>query len=454
MSQDGESNWKEVAYAANVAWETEPQGAEAKTLAFDLQEKIKGVRVQIVDANLDWGAYAINEIEINDNPDAVTNLGEPRKRTLVKHAWKAAVTVPEDMNFVSGPEEYKNINDRNIFVGAERITDTMAGKNDYYQFNWKSPVSVNEVVLYSWFSGQCPTAWKIFVSQDGESNWKEVKSVSNVTWEKKPEGMEVKKVAFELQENIKGVRVQIVNANLIWGKYIISEIEINDNPNAVTDLGKQLLVKHAGAAVVTVSAGMKFLGEPDSYKNVNDENIYVGPERITDTLLDKNDYFQFNWDMPVSINEVVLYSWFNPQCPTAWKVLVSKDGVSGWKEVTSVSNVKWKKNPKELESKTVVFDRQEDIKGVRVQITAANLKWGKYIISEIETNDNPDADVGYGSNGIRNDSGTSPKTGDNMPVVPLMCAVIFSTVGFTVLGLAGRKNRKGRSKYKTGSGSK
>ena len=103
-----------------------------------------------------------------------------------------------------------------------RTLASFDGAQDYYQLNWSKPVSVSSVVLWNQYSGQAPTAWKVFVTR-GNDVWTQVASVKNVTWTESD--LENKVLSFARQENITGLRVQIVDANLIWGAYTIYEIE-------------------------------------------------------------------------------------------------------------------------------------------------------------------------------------------------------------------------------------
>ena len=104
-----------------------------------------------------------------------------------------------------------------------RPATSLEGQTDYYYLTWNEAVSFNQVVLFNQFSGQAPIAWTIAVTTDGES-WKEIGSAENVTWSE--EQLEGKALTFWQQENIIGLRLQIVDANLIWGAYTIYELEV------------------------------------------------------------------------------------------------------------------------------------------------------------------------------------------------------------------------------------
>ena len=101
--------------------------------------------------------------------------------------------------------------------------------------------------------------------------------------------------------------------------------------------------------------------------------------------IEGKDYYQFNWSEEVSVNKLIMaVTKARNQAPTAWRIEVSKDGESGWTEVASVTDMKWKELGNVMESQETKFDTQEGIKGVRVWIDKANFIWGGYGILEIE----------------------------------------------------------------------
>ena len=207
VTTDG-STWNEIAAAEAVQWSE--SDLEGKALTFPEQKNIKGLRLQIVDANLIWGAYTIYELEVYGSNSVLQNL-----------AIGASVTASEGVIASGAAIAQVNEGDRTWSMG--RTASTMEGTDDYYQFSWDAPVSVEKVVLYNQYSGQAPTAWKVLVTTDGET-WNEVASIENVQWTESD--LEGKELTFAKQENVVGLRVQIVDANLDWGHYCIYEIEI------------------------------------------------------------------------------------------------------------------------------------------------------------------------------------------------------------------------------------
>ena len=117
------------------------------------------------------------------------------------------------------------------------------------------------------------------------------------------------------------------------------------------------------------------------YRVADDEANEHSYYRAIDGTECVDDYVQFTWAEAVSVNQVILYNQFSGQAPTAWDILVSTDGET-WTKAAEISNVEWSEN--DLEGKTLDFELQENIIGLRVQIKAANLIWGGYSIYGIE----------------------------------------------------------------------
>lgn len=142
----------------------------------------------------------------------------------------------------------------------------------------------------------------------------------------------------------------------------------------------------AGQAEVTCAAHME-----DAIINlwqINDGNKNTETSRKTDETVSTryvgDDYFQFTWDKSVSINQVSLSSTYcNGQAPVSWKILVLREGEKSWKEIGLLENVKWE-HTDDLQTKSILFPRQDNVKSLRINIMSNNNEWGKYIIKEIE----------------------------------------------------------------------
>lgn len=150
-------------------------------------------------------------------------------------AISATVSVPDCMK--DAVKSLWQVNDGNSNTETARITDsTVTDKyvgNDYFQFDWDNAVDVNKVVLSSWYcSGQAPVSWKVSVYDEVNKSWKEVGLVENAGWTDKND-IQSKSVLFATQKNIKSLRLQIIDNNNSWLKYVIKEIEIYNDTDLV-----------------------------------------------------------------------------------------------------------------------------------------------------------------------------------------------------------------------------
>lgn len=374
VTTDGES-WNEIGGAQNVTWsENDLQG---KALTFAEQVNIIGLRLQIVDANLEWGAYTIYELEVYgtevETPDVPEQPEAPALSDFVSapegtENLAPSATASAEVNATLG-NSAAQLNEGDRTWSLSRPATTLEGQNDYYYLTWSQPVNIQQVVLFNQYSGQAPTAWKIAVTTDGTS-WNEVASAEGVEWSEND--LEGKALTFAEQKNVIGLRLQIVDASLIWGHYTIYELEVYGNPaGAAQNLALN--------ATVTASEDVVTAGTDFSPINIGDRTWSMG--RTVSSMEGVNDYYQFNWAAPVSVSQVVLYNQYSGQAPTAWKIFVTTDGET-WNEVASIADVQWSED--QLEGKEVTFAEQKNIIGLRVQIVDANLAWGHYCIYEIE----------------------------------------------------------------------
>jgi len=64
VSDNGETGWQTVASSGDVQWKASTADTEARTINFEGASNKKGMRIKINDAYLEWGHYAIYEIEV------------------------------------------------------------------------------------------------------------------------------------------------------------------------------------------------------------------------------------------------------------------------------------------------------------------------------------------------------------------------------------------------------
>ena len=286
-----------------------------------------------------------------------------------------SATVSSNPNNMSA----SNVADGNFNTGSWRQGTDITG--DYIQFNWANPVSVNKFVMTVTKARNCaPTAYRIQVSKDGESNWDEAASVSGITWYEAGDVKETSELTFSLQANIKGLRVYIDAANLAWGGYTIQEMEAY-NESALYD------TNYALSSTITTNTGA-------TIQYLNNGN-YDGDCWRSGKV--NGDYYQFNWANPISTNKVVMVtSKSHYTLPTQWHVEVSKDGQTGWTQVAATTVSSHEYGDVKLHTE-VVFAMQENIKGVRVCIDAdpTSTNWSGYGIRELEIYQ--DVDLNYAS---------------------------------------------------------
>ena len=257
VSENGADGWILAASSGAIAWEAGDE-VQFHTVQLDRLTGVKGVRVVITDANLDWNHYAVNEVEINDSgaaedPDPTsppsegpttsvtppleepTTTAEPtRPAQTVYHAPDATVSYNDGV--MSG-QGLQNIKDGSLTTDAyvsEDSPDLSDGKQ-YFQFTWEEAIDFNQVVLYSQYcgtgstEGQAPTAFDIYVSENGVDGWTKTASSGTLTWDAGDDAQS-RAVNIDRVTGVRGVRVVITDANLDWGHYAVYELEINDAP--------------------------------------------------------------------------------------------------------------------------------------------------------------------------------------------------------------------------------
>ena len=420
---------------------------QSKNVLFDLRENVVALRIAITKANLDWGHYAIAELEIGKTkagfiPVDITGevatpvTGYEDANGTMQYAKEAVVTYNNTVMSGMGLAQVADGDYTTTYVSE----DNPDMSNQYIQFDWESPISLNLVTLYSQYcgtsgkDGQAPTEWTILVSTNG-TDFTEVSKVQH-TW-KGNDAVQSKNVLFDLQENVVALRVAVTKANLAWGHYAIAELEAgktkdgvvpkditgetpSENPDQPEIPDKTYhdangVTQYAKAASVSYSNRMSGMG----LSQVADGD-YTTTYVSEDNPDMSNQYIQFNWENPVAVNLVTLYSQYcgtkykDGQAPTKWAIEVSRDGTN-FTRITEVSK-KWRSNDN-VQSKSVQFDTQEGIVALRVVVLEANLNWNHYAIGEIEIGNAPAGYVaadltGIGENTNAGNGSKSPNTGE------------------------------------------
>ena len=115
--------------------------------------------------------------------------------------------------------------------GAYVSEDAPNMAEQYIQFNWEEAVSFDRVILSSQYcgtateEGQAPTAWEIYVSENGTDGWTKVAESGTVSWAS-GDSLQDMATDFETVSDVLGVRVKITAANLSWNHYAVYSIQI------------------------------------------------------------------------------------------------------------------------------------------------------------------------------------------------------------------------------------
>lgn len=231
VSEDGVGNWTKAAENGKASWAA-GNALQVSTLDFPEQRLIKGVRVKILDANLDWDKYVIHEIELNH----VSSITPGQEGTILP---ASGATVSQGHSSMNGNWP-GFINDNDYSTAYESDDPDM--EHQTLLFNWSDPVSINRIRLYSeycgneWTDGQAPTAWEIYIWQNEESGWVPVAKSGKIIWES-INGLQGKTTEISPQSNVTGMMVRITDANLTWEKYTIYEIAVEYDENDSGDDG-------------------------------------------------------------------------------------------------------------------------------------------------------------------------------------------------------------------------
>jgi len=88
VSADGTTGWMKVASSGNVAWQSNNGTVESKTIGFSEVSGKKGVRLKINGANLTWGHYAVNDIQVS----SLQSMNLPSNKSLFATASASSGT--------------------------------------------------------------------------------------------------------------------------------------------------------------------------------------------------------------------------------------------------------------------------------------------------------------------------------------------------------------------------
>lgn len=418
---------------------------QSKEVRFTLSGTYRYLRVLILEANLSWNHYAVNEIEFSKKTggeEGGSVKGYEDSNGTIQYAKEATITYHDEAMSGMGLLQVADGDYATAYVSEDDPDMT----KQYIQYTWAAPIDINLVTLYSQYcgaqgrAGQAPTEWSIQVSKDGV-NYTEVCKVTN-EWHGNDE-VQSKNALFTLQEDITAMRVFITKANLDWKHYVITELEAGkakegfvptditgetsqDEPIDKTYKDANGVTQYAKAAAITYNDGTMSGMGLQQVADGDYTTTYVSEENPDMS----GQYIQFTWDKPININLVTLYAQYcgtkykDGQAPVKWNIQVSKDGTN-FTEVCQVSH-KWRSNDN-VQSKTAQFDLQEGVVAMRLVITEAKLDWKHYAIGEIEVGQAPEGYIAADLTGI-GDGTTSqrPETGDDATLLIWLASCMLS----------------------------
>lgn len=269
LTQKDGGDWESAALV-NVTWYGNSENPEYVDIPVDATD-ITGFKLIVKNANLEWNHYVINELQLLgdgqtdtpvQNPDPTEpsqpNVTEP---TVPPVAEDPTATTPPpatgndktpvasgtlsganlvDSAIVSyndsvmqgqGLQNIKAVGTTGAYV-SEDSPDFNDGKQ-YIQFTWEEAVSFNRLILSSQYcgtpstDGQAPTAWEIYVSENGTDNWVHIATCANVQWAA-GDALQDMAVDFDTVSGVKAVRLVITSAKLSWNHYAVYSVQIGN----------------------------------------------------------------------------------------------------------------------------------------------------------------------------------------------------------------------------------
>ncbi len=284
---------------------------QSKEARFTLSGTYRYLRVLILEANLSWNHYAINEIEFSKKTggeEGGSVKGYEDSNGTIQYAKEATITYHDEAMSGMGLLQVADGDYATAYVSEDDPDMT----KQYIQYTWAAPIDINLVTLYSQYcgaqgkAGQAPTEWSIQVSKDGV-NYTEVCKVTN-EWHGNDE-VQSKNALFTLQEDITAMRVFITKANLDWKHYVITELEAGkakegfvptditgetpqDEPTDKTYKDANGVTQYAKAAAITYNDGTMSGMGLQQVADGDYTTTYVSEENPDMS----GQYIQFTWD--------------------------------------------------------------------------------------------------------------------------------------------------------------
>jgi hypothetical protein len=225
----------------------------------------------------------------------------------------------------------------------------------YYTLSYPQPISASSVTIGADYAqGQGVTNYNVQVTTNG-STWTTVASSGPISYQTNGANVETNTVTFPTENGVIGLRLQIENANLQWGHYVLNEVEVASPSVSVTPS-----VTSGGPA-----SGLLANGNPaNGYESAQSPSF---PQYLT-----------LSYSAPVSLDGIGISSDYGQgQGITQFNVQVTTDGTD-WTTVAS-DTYAYQTNSATIETPFVPFATQAEVSGIRIQVEAANLEWGHFV---------------------------------------------------------------------------
>jgi F5/8 type C domain len=185
----------------SYAYQTNDATIETPFVPFPMQTGVVGVRVQVEDANLEWGHFVTDGLYV--------------------------ASVPMDGSATTTPAVSSGGPASGLLANGVTANGYESGSDpsfpQYLTLSYSSPVSVDGVGLSSNYGqGQGVTQFNVQVTTDG-TDWTTVASDS-YAYQTNDATIETPFVPFPMQTGVVGVRVQVEDANLEWSHFVTDGI--------------------------------------------------------------------------------------------------------------------------------------------------------------------------------------------------------------------------------------
>ena len=261
MIMHGLMKYGYTAVAKELAYKTLDMVLNANEEVFEFYNAETGAGTSERDLFFAWSILGFMfpiEAEMNYDPSTIDTV------PLKSIGPMMGITYPEPF-VVASSEDWQAENNLPHKVYDQDNSSYYASLNNppmpqYLTFIWYTPQTFSKVTLKSnYCKRQAPTNWDIEVSDDGVSGWSKVASSGAVTWDYNSSTVESTTVSFPQVTGKMGMRIKINRANLSNGRFVVTEIGIdNEQSTEVTVHGNAPIGGHFTAKSFVMS-GKRFV---------------------------------------------------------------------------------------------------------------------------------------------------------------------------------------------------